>query len=1686
MATTRKSTKGKVRKKSRRYMKKAARRTIAALLMITALVVAAIPATPGRAAETGKYDGSYDYAYNDTGNRVVAYFTLVSTNYVYVGFDSATVSSDYSIINVSDNNLSPIELVDPMTDFKTGDTFVCSVIGQPLHKKNKITAFTCDTLESVAAYAFQDAENIGRFSSGSVKEIGGHAFERAVKLGQVIAPSVTSIGDYAFISCNNLDNFTVPTTSMKRIGSYAFDQCTSLESFKLPEVVEEAIGDNAFSECTKLKASSGSFYVPGNGSEDSPMVLGKEIFKNCSSLDNVVLRDTVGSIGKSDFEGCGALSNVELGKYTSSIGERAFYNCNELKTLTTKENLTSIAGDAFFGCVKLDSIVLPDTFKKIEKGTFVSCNSLNYIDLDNWKKDVNTVISDQSLPASPKDNFCVKGYRYIHETGEDGKPGEIAEPRTYTEAYKYCLKNNIKYSIKDNSGIWAKNYFDVTTAGKLVNCDVESYLLDYYGVDDISKIATSANKIIVPSSVEGTEIRSVATDAFAEVKGGSISINEIDFSIENPPIEEIDEGAFYNIKGLEKVIFDEKNDKIHVSGDSSSPTFSKTTYVVGSMVDTPEGVTYPNLFDYAVDNGIEFRSHDLDTSDIVYVIDNKDKELRSVIVNDIKKSVSLNQTNYHMPQGIKSIVKSMFANDGVIKSITTEGLQKLYKYQFQADSNLTNVEINGKFLAEAFEELPFKSCRAIQKISISDENGVYSVDSQGIIYEKNEDENRIIVEAIENQIASNAKTVYKVEEDVVDMRDEAFWDNQWITIFDNVYNDTTHATNLINISDRAFYNAPNLRLVNIGYNSKRAKVGDDAFKHQDDMDDKMVSPIAFYVYNPSVRYADAFPKKASDSVRVYNFYSKLEDDTYALAYPNDKKDNLFWYELEDVVTDSLEGAWIDYPRKVISDKDYSDDYKDYDINQLRYYTGESISLNAGQNSRADFILYDKNNNAIDPSKYVVKGLDNVKAIGSYPFYIEGNGKDYAQTPTVDGTFVVVREGSGGGGALDGFEITFANGNTDFDYTGSDIPITALSSTAATGNDGEFYVWDRSSGKVLINGTDYTYSPQKVKDVNTYTLTVTGAGTKYAGGVLTKTFKVGSGTPEPTPPTPGSLVLRKITYPETSDGGQTRLYNNGREYVMSPGYDFIVYGSDDKVVDPGEYEVKSDYTTDGKNLVGVKGDPEKTVEIPFTVETPGSASSNYAKSSLAGKFIIIPKEENDGDFNIKLPGIDDLGFAEWTGGVIEPEPVVYLKNDSSTILEVMKDYTVGYPDTDDDTGPNNKDMGTNKGVVYVYGAGSKYSGKSGRRYFSIRKSIPYYVDNSDSRKKITFTVTNGIYYDGTGSTETKKESGDSYKEEGQENYVSGRVSATVELVDATTGKKLVEGTDYTLSFKKEKGMNATVAVTGMGNYFGTYTSAKFPLKKESKSSSSSSSGGSSSSSTSSSSSSSSRSSSGSSSSGGSSSGSTGSGSSGGGGNRNSGTTVENRNYYGPNGGTVDELQDMLRAAHIDSINGGTADGYQVNITKSDEAEAAFRDALIRRYGSLDNIRYFSMDISVRDENGNAIDTSGMSVTLTLPLPTSMQQYGTNNKVATVDSGGDLEDLNEQFSTLEGRPCVTFVAPHFSPYGFYVNTADLAVGTLDNTPKTGDPIHPKWFLSFGLAALSIFLFLKRDPKPQANPA
>ncbi len=165
----------------------------------------------------------------------------------------------------------------------------------------------------------------------------------------------------------------------------------------------------------------------------------------------------------------------------------------------------------------------------------------------------------------------------------------------------------------------------------------------------------------------------------------------------------------------------------------------------------------------------------------------------------------------------------------------------------------------------------------------------------------------------------------------------------------------------------------------------------------------------------------------------------------------------------------------------------------------------------------------------------------------------------------------------------------------------------------------------------------------------------------------------------------------------------------------------------------------------------------------------------------------------------------------------------------------------------------------------------------------------------------------------------------------------------------------------------------------------------------------------------------------------------------------------------------------------NVNGST-DNFVVKISETDEATKAVAAALTNKYGTLDNILYYAMDISLYDSTGTTkiSDTTGLSVDITIPIPDSLVAYGGNNMAGAVINGDQLESLNENFTTINGVPCVRFQATHFSPYTIYVDTGNLVEGMLDTTPQTGDPIHPKWFLSLGLACLSIILFMKRDKK------
>lgn len=160
--------------------------------------------------------------------------------------------------------------------------------------------------------------------------------------------------------------------------------------------------------------------------------------------------------------------------------------------------------------------------------------------------------------------------------------------------------------------------------------------------------------------------------------------------------------------------------------------------------------------------------------------------------------------------------------------------------------------------------------------------------------------------------------------------------------------------------------------------------------------------------------------------------------------------------------------------------------------------------------------------------------------------------------------------------------------------------------------------------------------------------------------------------------------------------------------------------------------------------------------------------------------------------------------------------------------------------------------------------------------------------------------------------------------------------------------------------------------------------------------------------------------------------------------------------------------------------GSTDNFIVRITESAEATAAVEQALTNTYGSLNGLAYLPMDISLYDATGqNKItDSTGLNITVTMPIPDVLIQYGGNARVAAADNG-NLVQLTPRFTTIDGIACISFVPPHFSPYVIYVDTNNLIAGQmLDSTPATGDPIHPKWFAAIGMACVSVLLFVLSD--------
>ena len=143
----------------------------------------------------------------------------------------------------------------------------------------------------------------------TIKVIGNYAFYGSKLVEMEIPNSVEVIGDAAFYGCTNLATVTIGN-SVESIGKDTFSSCIKLNSIVLGKNVQR-IGDGAFYNCKIVEATIPTYVIPAMQKSDLETLIidgGDTIsaaaLKNCTTLKNIIIKETVTTIGAEAFMGC--------------------------------------------------------------------------------------------------------------------------------------------------------------------------------------------------------------------------------------------------------------------------------------------------------------------------------------------------------------------------------------------------------------------------------------------------------------------------------------------------------------------------------------------------------------------------------------------------------------------------------------------------------------------------------------------------------------------------------------------------------------------------------------------------------------------------------------------------------------------------------------------------------------------------------------------------------------------------------------------------------------------------------------------------------------------------------------------------------------------------------------------------------------------------------------------------------------------------------------------------------------------------------------------------------------------------------------------------------------------------------------------------------------------------------------
>lgn len=607
------------------------------------------------------------------------------------------------------SSLATLRTEQPVKDSETGEITVTYVEKLP----DSITEFGNSDNAATGNGPFTNCTSLQSITiPDGVKNINNSAFSGCTALETVNLPkSLKTIYSSAFSGCTSLKtvNFNKDTSGVT-IQQKAFLDCSSLESFDFIKVGSLSGHGNIFQNCTSLKSVTIGENVTQAG--------GTSLFDGCSGLKTVEFKPSntsataLATLGSCAFRNCSSLEKVIIGENVSKIGSSAFENCTALTTFTidgANAALTTVDSKAFLNCTALKQFVFPSSVTTIGKSAFEGTESLTAADFSTISNAKGVAIGDSA--------YLNSGISSIIFTAEGNTGKSVAEIKI--NAFRGCA-NLTSVTVPDAfaTGKLATAVFTGCTALKTLNWEsrlpIPSNMFKgctaLTGVtinDNVTAIGQSAfmdcsslESITLPSGLTllgRTSGKPSITDK-SEVFSGCTSLKSIELPV---GITWLGWDLFRNCENLTTVKF---NAAVTVFGKGVFAGSPKVTFEIadGVAMTTSGGALY---------NGTKLLGYG-GGSERLTVADGTTEILRYAFSDiDTLRTIEL-------PNTVTSIAERAFMDCYGLETINLENVDELVQYAFFGATGLTSVKLKDSTVAKS----AFQNCTSLESVEFLGEN----------------------------------------------------------------------------------------------------------------------------------------------------------------------------------------------------------------------------------------------------------------------------------------------------------------------------------------------------------------------------------------------------------------------------------------------------------------------------------------------------------------------------------------------------------------------------------------------------------------------------------------------------------------------------------------------------------------------------------------------------------------------------------------------------------------------------------------------------------------------------------------------------------------------------------------------------------------------------------------------------